>query len=295
MIYVEKCVLCGSLEIHRFPAKLNPFIANRAGLDEDTLTELIKCSQCDFKFYNPRLDEVEINRLYEGYRGAEYQVQRQKYEPWYTPEINDLIGKNEIELKQRKDNLRELLSRNTDIAGIESVLDFGGDRGQFILDELVNAKKYVYEISKVLPLDGIEVITEIDDSARYDLVMCCHVLEHYSYPRELLEVLVPLIGANGFLYIELPADDPTRTGKRTGLKHFLNGLIDVLPNFARLGLKLFGKTSGTMHEHINHFSLESVDCLLNQHGLVVVEKYEKIINCGWIKGKIICFLAKAKL
>jgi len=39
-------------------------------------------------FYNPRLDDDDLRRLYLNYRSEEYQQMRHASEPWYTSKFN---------------------------------------------------------------------------------------------------------------------------------------------------------------------------------------------------------------
>lgn len=126
---------------------------------QEKATALGHCPNCGFSYSLYRPNDEEMDRLYSGYRDEEYQKQREKYEPNYTKEFNDSLTNPEDGGKKRRDGILQFIQDYVDIGQTGTVLDFGGDRGQFIPEEFVNADKYVYEIS------GMEVL-EVTDCIR---------------------------------------------------------------------------------------------------------------------------------
>ncbi|MDR2644408.1 MAG: methyltransferase domain-containing protein [Endomicrobium sp.] len=195
-----KCLICESNNVESKYAHIADFVQFRIyGTDSSIVeikTSLIHCKDCGFAFYKKRFNEDEERKLYDDYRGESYQKLRQKYETWYTKEFNYSLGNSEYEISLRTKHLLNIVrKRNLDI---KSLLDFGGDKGQFIPDEF-NCKKYVYEISGIKPKEGIISLQKMDGMV-FDFIMCAHVLEHVSDPKAVvLTCKAHLVG--GGIYI----------------------------------------------------------------------------------------------
>ena len=76
MIEVSKCVICEG-EIRRLKrALVAPFVAKRTWNRAPFCVDLVQCEACGFTFYNPRLDDDDLQNLYRGYRSEEFQKMR---------------------------------------------------------------------------------------------------------------------------------------------------------------------------------------------------------------------------
>ena len=143
----QKCLICNSKNTKTYPTKISDFLISRMLQSKDNIdTNLIHCSECGFAYYDYRPSNDEITRLYKDYRDDKYQKVRQSYEPWYTKEINSLIGNNPTECKNRAKNLSYIINKYVDLNNIHNVLDFAGDKGQHIPDIFADKNKYVYDI-----------------------------------------------------------------------------------------------------------------------------------------------------
>ena len=133
-----------------------------------------------------------------------------------------------------------------DFNHIKTVLDYGGDRGQFIPDVFPNAKKYVYDISGVKTKKGIVGISDAEElrncNTSWDLILCNQCMEHLSDVKEYCERLVDCMSKGTFLYIEVPNE-----------RSILNSYTVKI------------------HEHINMFSRKAFHSLAEQSGLTVVK------------------------
>lgn len=301
MKYVDHCILCSSKKVDIFFCDISRFISDRVGISFPFEMKFIHCKNCDFSFYNPRFDENEILLLYENYRDEKYQMQRNKYEKWYTKELNRFIGKSPVEIKNRKENLSGIIKGLIDVSNIKSVLDFGGDMGQFIPDEFANTERYVYDVSNTTPISGIKMIKDLSNirHMKFDFIVCCHVLEHLSSPLEMLDKLKNFSRRGTFFYFEVPFDSPfyQKFGGniiKAQIKKALLGLH--LNNFLYLIFKFFGMHYGFlgMHEHVNFFSLKSIKHMLLSNGFDLCYIREKTIDVGWDKIEILSCLAKLK-
>ena len=169
--FSDTCVICNSNNLNKYSAIVSPFLAERIWGIKSFPLKLFWCKDCDFIFYNLRPNDHEVSRLYNNYRDHAYQKQREKHEKWYTEQINHLIS-GDTELKNRKAATYEIIKSHIDMHQVNTILDYGGDRGQFIIDEFTNATKYVYDISNVNPVAGVNTINnKTDISQKFDFIM----------------------------------------------------------------------------------------------------------------------------
>jgi hypothetical protein len=280
---IDTCPICSGKALLRYDAKISPFLAARVWNKEPSniysKIELCRCKRCSFIFFNPRLEGAELAKLYKNYRDPEYVRIRSLYEENYTAELNDSMGNDPHIIEMRNRNLSGILKKNTDLASIRSVLDFGGDRGQFIADELASSERYVYEISGVNPLPGIHEIDTLDECKKhsYDLIMCCHVLEHVPFPQVELEQILSLAKNGTYVYIEVPCEVP-----------YLSKL--KFPFLIKIAHRLL-KFDYNMHEHINFFNVKSVEALIIQHGLVPLFLEKVVLDLGETSLPVVSCLA----
>jgi len=293
MKYVDKCVICNSRNLSAYNAATAPFIASRVWDSKPFKVKLFHCRNCDFVFFNLRMQENEMAALYKDYRDETYQHQRNSFEKWYTKEINEKIGNNPTEIRNRNKNLSDILLKTTDVTKIKTVLDFGGDKGQFIPEVLRSAEKYVYDISGITPNQGVKSIQDLSESRslKFDLIMCCHVLEHVPYPPEILEQIKRFSRKDSIYYFEVPFDSPFQFQNilsfKNIIKHFL---YSVLPIYKCI--RFIFSRSFEMHEHVNFFSVNSLKNLMDVSGLKVQYISVRPIDSGWIKNNVLCCIAK---
>lgn len=261
MKQVKSCLCCNSKNVSKSPAIIMPFITHRIFGYEITsidnswnlhnfptgicLSQCFssQCQDCGFLFLDMRFDDEEMSNLYQDYRGEDYSIIRDKFEPGYL-EKNKQI---ESGIKYKHD-IELFLS---DLAEYKTILDWGGDDGintpSFDADRV-----FIYDISgkKVLPnFQSIE--SDELNSNDYDLVICSNVLEHVSYPQEILSEIVSVMNKETILYIEVPyekimADSFDSKNIFSNKRHW--------------------------HEHINFYSQKSLEELLDKCGLKIVKQ-----------------------
>jgi hypothetical protein len=281
MYLIDTCPCCSAKDLRRWPAIVSPFIAGYACGARPGDSNLCECKGCSFRFFDTRLTKAEVEKLYAGYRGDAYFKARHRYEPWYSREVNDGIGSDPVEIVSRKENLAKLLGDRAQ--SFTSVLDYGGDRGQFIPDGL-GTERYVYEISDVEPIDGVIRLSSTE-GRQFDFVMLAHVLEHCSEPREVLRGLKPLGHAQTVFYFEVPYERPSlqSAGDGAGQRSYLHALVRLGPllqavdlystvfriKFDRIPPLGLQKCS----EHLNFFNKPSLEALLKSEGF-------EMLDCG---------------
>lgn len=307
MYLIEKCPSCSGDLIKKHPAVLSPFVSNYASINYQGELNLNECENCHLILFDYRYDEPEVERLYAGYRGNKYFKTRNRYEFWYTQKINNSIGKDEIEIQGRKEFLSEYLKKWTNVADIYSVLDYGGDEGQFIPDD-IGVDRNVYDISGMKVKDGVKKLKNLQEmnGKTFDLVMLCHVLEHCSDPKLILNKVKLLVKNNKYIYLELPYEriDYSRI-KQTGfynfylflLKkiHFLFTLADFYSTFFRVKFnKIPFMGIIKMHEHINYFDVQSLKALIESNEMEVIDCRVNENKKSWGINKIIACLVRVK-
>ena len=131
MIEVPACVICDGPIRRLKRAMVAPFLAKRIWNRKPFRIDLVLCSRCAFAFYNPRLDDDELQRFYTGYRSPEYLEMRRSFEPWYTEKFNaDLASPAHYESRRAK--LAPIFQQHLRGRTIRRVLDHGGDHGDLI-------------------------------------------------------------------------------------------------------------------------------------------------------------------
>jgi hypothetical protein len=161
------------------------------------------------------------------------------------------------------------------------VLDYGGDRGQFIPDGL-GSERFVHEISDVTAVEGVTRIPSVE-GRQFDFVMLAHVLEHCSAPRDVLRGLKSLGHSKTAFYFEVPYERPSlqKAGDGVGQRRYLNALLRLGPLLHMVDLysTIFPIKFDTIpplglqkcSEHLNFFNERSLEALLRSEGFEVVE------------------------
>lgn len=230
MYQVEKCLICnGTTENTK--AGYSDWLIHRIEYTGKIRINSLFCPNCNFVFFDNRLDDVEVEKLYRDYRAAEYNKTRTKYEPAYVDiakEFENLQSgywKNRIGEYSRI--LDALLTKNP-----KKILDFGGDG---------------YVPGVLFPKSSIEVddpsIEISSKSGKYEMIFACEVFEHLSDPVLELKKLRKRLTTNGFIFLGVPKEyqDPIKIAWERSKKN-----SDSLTY---------------MHEHINHFSIRSLNAL----------------------------------
>uniref|UniRef100_E6PD92 Uncharacterized protein n=1 Tax=mine drainage metagenome TaxID=410659 RepID=E6PD92_9ZZZZ len=285
-MYVQsECPCCLNRSFKSFLALTSPFIAEFVLEEPPSPTALLECKACHFRFFKHRFTDEEATRLYQGYRGPDYFRVRNRFEPWYTKHINDSIGSNPVEIAVRKRLASGFIRSYIRNWKAGAVLDYGGDRGQFIPDDIAS-DKYVFDISGAVPEAGVTALSSVTDlrKNRYDLIMLCHVLEHLSEPASILEELRSLsTNSSAFYFVEVPYERFSMpfSSENAALRWYLTAIgtmpapiltaIDFYSTAVRTKLALvpplgFPKLS----EHINFFDVSSLTALLQRCGFEVV-------------------------
>jgi len=314
MYLVEACVGCESKRLLLLPAVIAPFIQtyvlDAAARGEPTLTSEVKlciCHDCELAFYDLRFTEDEIGRLYAGYRSDAYYRARHRVEPFYTRGINAAIGADSETITLRRNTVGDFLFSETSEQPPRSVLDFGGDAGQFI-PEWEGVTKYVYEISDVTPLAGVERVADLAHLKQpVDLVILAHVLEHASDPLGMLRALAPLTQPGGWLYVEVPLDRPQPPPRHFRFLHrrWVSAVSKsrgrtIVADLVSTPLRVLFRGRWTpftfpkLHEHLNHFSTASLAASLSSAGWEPLTSMTYVMGSGPLKVEALGMLGRLR-
>lgn len=284
MYTVETCPCCQSKKLQGRWAIVAPFLAHYAVGREPFLCKLLECSDCSFRFFDVRLDPEEVIRLYSGYRGDRYFAERHRWEFWYSRKVNDGIGGDPEEIVQRVTALEKFILPHLNNGTVKTVLDYGGDRGQFI-PKSIGTEKFVFELSDAQPEPGVNRISSEQElhSTKFDFIMALGVLEHCSDPATVVEQLRSCLNPGSLLCIGVPNEryGVGFAGKGSLYRSYLNALlrfpsalvaVDFYSATARIQLDHippFGLIK--CHEHLNFFNRNSMTALLERTGFEVVD------------------------
>jgi SAM-dependent methyltransferase len=239
MIRTSTCIVCGTRRLERAGGGIAPFIAHRCRIDPATGIDRVWCPRCDLLFFDQRLDEMEVRRLYAGYRDEAYVLERTRFEPAYTGRHIQCVDiRNEVQQSRILGLKMEFAAQNRPLG---RVLDFGGGDGWLTRNAFPDGDIEVFDLA-----DG----GAVPPRGSFDLVVCAHVLEHVSFPVPLVRELMRFMRPGGLVYIEVPG-----------------------PGQRPPGTSVFEYMGPLMHEHVSFFSGRAVVRLLHRCGLRPVQTF----------------------
>jgi hypothetical protein len=259
-------VICDSSIRRLKRALVAPFLAKRIWNKTPFCVDLVQCEACGFTFYNPRLDDTELRRLYADYRKEEYRQMRYASEPWYTAKFNaDLASVSSYEIRRAK--LAPILRQHVGQRPISRILDYGGDRGDLVAGLFDGAETFVYDISGIPAATGVTATTD-PAGCKADLIINSNVLEHVGFPRLLVSEILQAAPEGGLVFLEVPCESPlglTRMARRVAQ---IGIMVLTRPTLARS--IVCPASLYMMHEHINYFTERSLTALMRACGATVI-------------------------
>lgn len=255
------CTCCGSTNTLKSNIVMAGFVLERM-LDQvqldDWLTDAIQCRDCQYIASVFRFNDEQMKRYYHEYMDSNSDHGRQFGSYVFHRCRNEGMGWYQLAkayqmpeyFQARKNAVIRSIADHVDIGSITSVLDYGGDLGQYIPEEFKNCRRHVVEIEPRKLVDGVIGVQSPADCESVDLVMCCHTLEHVSYPNELMADMLHYLKPGGVLYLEVP-----------------NEIKYVEENSNQ-------ETPMRMHEHINIFSPDSLREIMRRNGVKPLQIFD---------------------
>lgn len=262
IIEVSKCVICDGTIRDLKRALVAPFLAERIWSRAPFCVKLVACEACGFMFYNPRLDDTDLHRLYRNYRSEEYHQMRHASEPWYTRKFNADLA-SPISYERRRNRLAPILQKHIDKRTIKRVLDYGGDRGDLVVGLFDGAESFVYDISGIPAANGV-MSTSDPVECKAELIINSNVLEHVGFPRLLVSKIFEAVPGEGLLFLEVPCELPLRFERIARRIAQISLMALTRPALVRHVLR--PASIYMMHEHINYFTEHSLTTLMRSCG-----------------------------
>lgn len=280
----QDCVCCSSPRLSASPAVLMPFVAHRVfGWRPVEITEewglrtissgmaysicnSLRCEDCGHLFLDMRFTEEQMMSLYQNYFDEDYARLRESYEPGYLARNEKLLAR--IPYLDKIEAFLAPLTRQR-----PTILDWGGGRGQNTPFANTRERLFLYDISGAPPVEGAVIVDSTSAlDAQYDLVICSNVLEHVSYPQDLMRSLRQTLNPQTVLYLEVPYEPVQRRA---------NDGPEAL------------QRKRHWHEHVSFFSHRSLRTLIEDADLDIL-KWE-LVDVGEEPGEFYNFFIACRL
>jgi hypothetical protein len=267
----SNCPICREFIKYKSFAIVSPWIRERIKNNKKTSLFGI-CQSCFGATFNFRYDQKQMKLIYEFYRDDNYNELRFKWEKWYGKEYQEGHSAEEY-INIRKKQISEFLTIYLP-SKVFTVVDIGGGNGELIPDDLPSnfgeIKKYVLDISDVIPIANVTKINSLSEIDTCDLVIYSHTIEHVTDPIFELE---EMLKHTRNIYIETPYGIPKTSFLN---KSFLLTAFFVLLSLnPKLWRNMFSLSVGLkskvrilrQSEHINFFQVETL------------KKLADLVNC----------------
>lgn len=212
-----------------------------------TLCNSLQCQSCGLLFLDYRFNQAQMAALYSGYRDARYTRERDRFEPGYAANRAGYFAQRAPYIADVERCLTPHLPEHP------RILDWGGGSG--INTPFLGRSNtlHIHDISDAPCVAGAEPIPAgALGIQQYDLLVCSQVLEHVPYPQQVLAEMLPALGPQTLLYLEVPYEPLIQAAP---------GSLDLAPR------------KHHWHEHINFFSPESLIRLLQGFELRCIEQH----------------------
>jgi len=288
------CHICGGKLFASARGVVSPWIRS-LGVRHYRVSKYMSCDSCSSGFFSFRYSDDEMQKIYGSYRGENYLAVRSKWEPWYNQSFNEEHDSEEYVL-MRQESLYKFLRKYLSTVP-ETLVDVGGDRGQYI-PNCGQIKSYVIEPSSKKLINGVIRLSNLDEINKSNLILYSHVLEHVANPKE---EIVKLLQHCDQMYIEVPFGIPEISRARKSKIRFLIKLISSLsPVFWRkYSTPATGRSSKqgvlVQSEHINFFTEKSFQKLAGTLNLEAHIEVNSIKTPDRVEAKVIqCLLSPRK-
>jgi 2-polyprenyl-3-methyl-5-hydroxy-6-metoxy-1,4-benzoquinol methylase len=188
------CPLCKNTIFPEFMKSYDYFLTK----EEFTI---VQCSQCTFKFVNPRPTEKEISRYYESADYVSHDTQNRSIRNYIYSMVRNYTCRNKRTLIEKYSSGRKLLDIG---CGTGDFITLCKKSGWDVLGVEPNQKPREFAIRNhqvdVIDEPGLAIITE----PSFDVITLWHVLEHVYRLEERMVKIKQILKKNGTLVIAVP-------------------------------------------------------------------------------------------
>jgi len=245
---IIKCPICGS-EKHDLHLKTFDRFAEECK-DE---FEIVKCSECNFIFLNPR-PGIDVLGNYYDVDGYDPFISEDKEQSLRDKFYMALRNYN-LSVKHRK--IKKYKSKPG------KILDIGCATGEF----LENYQKYFWQCTGVEVDDGARTIAKnknikvfssvhgIPETEKFDIITMWHVLEHVHDLNETVEKIRTLLKDDGILVI-------------------------AVPNIEAYDAKIYKQEWVALDtpRHLYHYSIETIQKLFRKYNIKLINKHTLLLD-----------------
>ena len=277
------CLACASPVKRIAFAVVAPWIGELSGNNKPEITALATCDTCQFSFFEKRFSDDEMAAMYSGYRSDGYYKVRNSWEPWYGRSVNDAFSDSSGHLDERVAFMTSILS-SSGLHKCTTVVDFGGDEGQFFPTIEIENRIVIDVSNKPLRPNVVRAPSLEDVSGDIDLIVAAHIAEHVNDPVDFFRSLIRHLNPGSHLYIEVPLDKPSvqRFHSTAKYEKFLKSVslggkkkfvaYDFVSGVARqLGRKIPRRGIVKQSEHLNYYNLHALSLIVEALGCTVVD------------------------
>lgn len=227
---------------------------------EDVKWEIVICKGCMFTYQKYILDDERSKEL---------------YDKWIDPKLAQEWKEDESKLENER-KFTNILNFAKDKLEKEyadiKILDFGAGFGDLLIfSKEMGFDSYAYEYStervQFLEEKGIKVIDDKNEML-FDFIILSSVLEHLSYPNEILKVISTKLNKNGLVFLTVPncpqiEKKLKKTDSIKDAKELKEALLDA---------------SVSAFQHINFFTNNTLKLLLKSVGLKPINPFKQSLT-----------------
>ncbi len=189
----------------------------------------VMCGNCGFIIYTPRPEPSDID--------AKYRCLEQLNKEQTSLDYDSDSPLKKSRILNRSRSIFRYLDKSIDLAAVNRILDYGGGDGKLMRVFTDTGKQCCLVDYNKDCIEGVtklaDTVDDLDQAEKFDLVICCHVMEHVAQPLRVIKQLASHINEGGWMYVEVPLDVwkyvPLRNEPVTHINFFTpNSLINLL-------------------------------------------------------------------